>query len=90
VPEKRVKTPRIQAKSKAIAGAMASICNDEQGCFGVQGGHRQKTLSLSRNGSLFSFKSTCYIVPPEAVNAFNLKPAVDRFVSLRKPHEIYR
>jgi hypothetical protein len=26
---------------------MASIGNDAQGCFGVQGGHRQKTLSLA-------------------------------------------
>ena len=26
---------------------MASICNDELGCFGVQGGHGRKTLSLS-------------------------------------------
>ena len=47
VPERRVKAPLIEAQSAAIARAMASICNDEQGCFGVQGGHWQKTLSLS-------------------------------------------
>ena len=26
---------------------MASICNDEQGCFGVMSGHDRKTLRLS-------------------------------------------
>ena len=26
------------AQSTAVAWAMASICNDERGCFGVQGG----------------------------------------------------
>jgi len=26
--------------------AMASICNDEQGSFGVMSGHDRKTLSL--------------------------------------------
>jgi len=36
-----------QAQSTAIARAMASICNDERGCFGVQGGHGGKTLSVS-------------------------------------------
>jgi len=35
-----------------MARAMASICNDEQRCFGVQGGHGQKTLSLS--GALYN------------------------------------
>ena len=47
VPERRVKTPRTETQSTAIAQAMARICNDEPGCFGVQGGHRQKTLRLS-------------------------------------------
>lgn len=46
-PEGRDKTPLIEAQSTAIARAMARICNDEQRCFGVQGGHGQKTLSLS-------------------------------------------
>ena len=31
VPERRVKTPLIEAQSTAIARAMARICNDEQG-----------------------------------------------------------
>ena len=47
VPERRVETSWIQAQSAAIAQAMASICNDEPGRFGVQGGHGRKTLSLS-------------------------------------------
>ena len=40
------------AQSAAIARAMASLCNDERGCFGVQGGHGRKTLSLSDIGCL--------------------------------------
>ena len=39
VPERRAKTPRIEAQNAAIARAMTSICNEEPGCFGVQGGH---------------------------------------------------
>ena len=46
-PERCVKTPLVEAQSTAIARAMARICNDGQRCFGVQGGHGQKTLSLS-------------------------------------------
>ncbi len=47
VPERRVKKCWIQARSTAIARAMASIRNDEPGRFGVQGGHGRKTLGLS-------------------------------------------
>ena len=47
VPERRVKTHLIQAQSAAIARAMASICNNEQGCFAVMSGHERKTLRLS-------------------------------------------
>ena len=39
VPERRATTRRIEAQNAAIARAMASICNDEPVCFGVQGGH---------------------------------------------------
>jgi hypothetical protein len=47
VPEQHVKRRLIQAQSTAIARAMASICNDEQGSFGVMSGHDRNTLSLS-------------------------------------------
>ena len=30
-----------------MARAIASICNDEQGCFGVMSGHERKPLTLS-------------------------------------------
>ena len=45
--EQRAETHLIQAQSAAIALAMASICNNEQGCFGVMSGHERKTLRLS-------------------------------------------
>src|SRR2546421_2958690 len=38
---------RQKAQSAAIARAMASICNDEQGSFGVMSGHDRNTLSPS-------------------------------------------
>jgi len=31
MPERRIKTPLIKAKSTSIAEALANICNDEQG-----------------------------------------------------------
>jgi hypothetical protein len=49
VPEQRVKAPLIEAQSAAIARAMASIGNAEQGCFGVMSGHARKTLRLSHD-----------------------------------------
>ena len=33
VPERRAKAPLVKAQSTAIARAMASICNAEQGCL---------------------------------------------------------
>ena len=50
VPERRAKTHPIEAQNAAIARAMASICNDEWGCFGVQSGHGKFFLSLSDYG----------------------------------------
>jgi hypothetical protein len=47
VTEQHVKRRLIQAQSAAIARAMASICNDEQGSFGVMSGHDRNSLSLS-------------------------------------------
>jgi hypothetical protein len=38
VAEQRPITPLIEAQSAAIARAMASICNDEQGRYGVMSG----------------------------------------------------
>ena len=46
MPERRAKAPLIKAQSTAIAWAMASICNAEQGSFGVTSGHGRKTLRL--------------------------------------------
>jgi hypothetical protein len=39
------KAPDLGAK-RSHSLAMASICNDEQGAFGVMSGHDRKTLSL--------------------------------------------
>ena len=47
VAEQRARRRLIEAQSAAIAGAMASICNDEQASYGVMSGHDRKTLSLS-------------------------------------------
>ena len=43
-PEDRAHAGRT---STAMARAMASICNDERGSFGVMSGHERKTLRLS-------------------------------------------
>ena len=50
VSERRAKAPLVKAQSTAIARAIASICNAEQGCFGVTSGHGRKTLRLPAAG----------------------------------------
>ena len=47
MPERCVKTLPIEAQNAVIARAMASICNEEWWCFGVQGGHGGLPLKLS-------------------------------------------
>ncbi len=45
--KQRSKRRPIEARSTAIAWAMASIRNDERASFGVMSGHDRKILSLS-------------------------------------------
>ena len=42
---------------------MASICNDEQGCFGVTSGHGRKTLRLSEQSLLIAFQGRHRVGP---------------------------
>lgn len=49
-PERGAKAAPIESQSTALAAAMASICNDERGHFGAQGGHGGVTPSLSGLG----------------------------------------
>ena len=67
MPERCVKTPLIEAESAGIARAKPSICNDEQRCFGVQGGHRQKTFSLSGQGQAAVLHGARQVVAHRAV-----------------------
>ena len=63
MPETRVKTPRVRARTLAMARAAVRVRSDETGCLGVRGGHGE---GLSGSGGSDGARGAAASAPPAA------------------------